>query len=412
MLTIDRQSPLNVNSTSSNIKFGEKKDILKIHFIKQCNGNTNNDVIRFSSHNLALRIMEYVKVIPYMNNSYLVSYEIDAKDAEYALKALTKLQSEHSNMWIPLRIIHSLLGSLQEDNYITPTAAKDIEAQQHLKWTLHEYEGVATEYRDVEKALTLAHYYNNSNIGYGDISSFLADDNLYWLLQAFVYSGKRNFGQLIDLEAFFKNIYFVNTAPSFKTSVDVFKDNAVDILEAMARSGALKMLKFSPYTHYTREVSERIGNLLKKTTSIHAVALKSTYSARAWTKLNSETITPIVDALKTNTSIMELHLSAMELGDIGILKIIDGIKSNPNSKLAYLFLDDCGMTNISGKVITEVLKNGSTALKIVKSQWLEEEEKREMKEKAASNRQKADTWYSGDLSPLLEKCGIKLNLDF
>jgi hypothetical protein len=189
------------------------------------------------------------------------------------------------------------------------------------------------------------------------------------LLQAFIYSGKKEFGHLIDLDKYFKNITHITTAASFKTSVDVFKDNAVEILDAMARSKEIVFLKLSPYTHYTKDIAQRIGNFLKESSSIIDVDLSSTNSARAWTRLNHETITAIAEALETNTSITYLNLSGMELGDKGILKILHAIQKNPNSKLSHLCLNDCGMTKSSGEAILDMVAECSP-LKKVESEWI------------------------------------------
>lgn len=359
--------PINLNSKNpfddlTQVNFGSEKHTLTFRFVKAreerlckiVNSMTPSvyykknfpDTIRFSTEStLIAKIKEltpniYLYKLPMSYDKESGYYVIPAKDSRIFFEAIRQLQTSGSEMCIPKKSFQKTLHSLQKKHHITPSEAELLSIKTSL--TLEEYKNEVKQTQDVQKAISLAYYYRDTT------SSYYEESALHWLCKAKQYAGTRNLSEFFNIDEFLQNLKKINYQ-------FVFRADFEEIVAAIARNTSIKELGFCPFTDYDAEITKGIGTLLEKTTSIEKVSLHSAWCFDG-NRLNSNTITPIANALRTNTSIQSLDLNDTRISDEGVSKVVQAISANPNSKITSLNLACCGMTDKSAVEVLQLLR--------------------------------------------------------
>lgn len=304
------------------------------------------DVIRFSPSHYAL--VSKIKAllgglelyrIPMSYNREAGFYELPAEKSRIFFQAIQQLQESGSNVCILNRLFHNLLSSLQEKQYITASEAGSIEAAIKTSMTLQEYQNETIELRDASRAISLAHYYRNTQNARA----------LYWLHCAALYLQDKGgvLQQYVDLQEFLKELNVVS-------DLELFHPGGEELAEAAAKCPSITQIFFDDdYINYDQKSAQGIGKFLKESTSIKQVTLKGSKNGK---DLTSDSIAPIADALRSNTSIVKLDLARTKIQDAGVLQIVQAIESNTQSVLSVLNFYSCGMTDASAKDLLRLVK--------------------------------------------------------
>ena len=108
---------------------------------------------------------------------------------------------------------------------------------------------------------------------------------------------------------------------------------------------------------YTLETVKLISRFLKRTKSVTNVELDGPVARFNYCcLLNRETVVPLAKALTKNQTITFLDLSCTNIGNRGMSKIIEAIKSNPGSQIKSINFERCGITNRGVRALLAFLK--------------------------------------------------------
>lgn len=279
-------------------------------------------------------------------------YDMPATQSRIFFEAIKQLQANKADICILKREFQNVLSALQEHQYISSVDTKEFESNIQTNLTLKEYTEETEKTRDAKKAISLAHYsiHTRKPLDHSPAAS------LYWLCEAKRYLGEQSLNELINLDEFLQNFKKIETTAPFR-SEQWFRYDVEEIVEAIVRCPSIKELDLPPQTDYYPDVAEKIGSFLAKTTYIEKVTFKKTPFFDYKTKMiNSQTVIPIADALRMNKSIKEFKISFANIGDEGVLKLLDAIESNPESKITLLDIRGCGMTDRSASKLVELLR--------------------------------------------------------
>lgn len=315
------------------------------------------DVIRFSPHKELLKKISQIYWdqepakqifsfpapqlyhIPRSYHSESGYYEIPAKDSQIFFQAIQQIQESNSEICIPTRLFQNVLRSLQDRQHLTSQEREMWETGIKTSLTLTDYQETAFHNKDAKKAISLAHYYSNKS----------NSSSLVWLSRAQRYLGNENLSDYIDLNSFLQNFDKIE-------AIEVFDPGAEKLIDSIASCSSFKKLSFDLSTDYNLSNTAMIGNLIKKTTTIKEACFHS-FPGSSCRKLNGTTITPIAEALKINQSIELLNFCDTVIADEGVEKLIEAIKSNPNTKVKALNLYGCFMTDKSARKLIDFLRN-------------------------------------------------------
>lgn len=305
------------------------------------------NVIRFAPQlELVNKIKEKIKLyqIPRSYDRNSGYYEIPADHNSIFFDAIKELQGVESRFNVPSRMFHILLGKLQKHEHISIAKREEIERDIQTCQTLDDYKKEAEYESDLKKIISVALYYRNKK------SKSSLRRSLYWLCKAQSCLSETSIAELIDLES------FVDQYEKITTST-VFYSHYKDIANAFSKSQSLISLQFASDTEYTLELAEGIGSFISQTNSVQIMDLSSVWSCSRCYKLDHRTIEPIAEALKINTSIIEINFADTSIGDKGLKLLLEAIRSNSKTKIKYLNLFSCGLTNESAKILLEFIKD-------------------------------------------------------
>ncbi|MDP1879308.1 MAG: hypothetical protein Q8K60_00030 [Parachlamydiaceae bacterium] len=346
------------------VNFGKANESLNFRFVKAYETTIDEiitsrniiprhlsspDAIRFiPNEKLVKKICELDKNINFLRipKSYhpeAGSYEIHAIHSNIFFKAIRQLQASDPEINIPLNLFKEALSNLQKHDYLT--TSQILKHQRHIKTslTLNEYIDDLQDSRDFKKALALAYYYINE-------VNFNEKAVLSCLCSAQRYLGEESLGALIDLNGFLIKFTSIN-------SLIIFKTYARAITDTIAQCATIKKLEISAYTDYDLITTQEIGRFLSNANFIEKASFPaSPFTKHHYEKLNEKTIIPIAEALRTNSSLKKLNLSGTIIGDIGVLKVIEALEVNIDSKMTELNFFNCGMTNKSAVKVLELFE--------------------------------------------------------
>ncbi|MGD2169050.1 MAG: hypothetical protein PVI40_02275 [Chlamydiota bacterium] len=242
-------------------------------------------------------------------------------------------QAERSKTVVPAAVP----ASIQEQQPTTLVKSAQTQSNVPIK---ESFESETIRTQNAPNAISLAHHCLEENS---------TGSAIFWLCEAKRYLGpEKNIREVIDLDAF-----FVRTGEELESVAPFKLQDAPEILQVIRTS--IKSLNFNRFTNYSLRTTERIGECLSHSTSIETVNLSSANSYKT-ERLNADTLPPIAEALKTNTSIKVLDLADTQIGDEGVLQLMEAIRSNPRSKLEKLNLFCCGMSNEVALKLLEFFK--------------------------------------------------------
>lgn len=316
------------------------------------------DLISFEVRkDVAEKIIALAKKIPTL--SWPNCHFLQARNCGVFFEAIRQLQDNGTKITINPKVLRAALCALREASYITPQEEQKLQSTIRTGLTLREFEEEVEQTWDAEKALALARYYlaQNQKWRHGD-QYCCQTDALWWLCNANKFLHGQSIGSLLDLDAFFQN--FTRIASSF-----AFFSHAQEITDALARCPFIKELYVSARSNYDN-ISQGVGRFLERSVSVESVDLTHTdFPYDCCRELTPLSITPIANALRTNTTIQRLFLSnAYNLGNEGVLKLIQAIEANPHSAIKTLYLRNCNMTDMSATALLELLKKREDITKV------------------------------------------------
>lgn len=302
-----------------------------------------------------------IQVVDYENS--FEYYEMPAKNSRRLFKAINQLQANGAIIPISKGHLKETLISLQEHHYIKSKEADAIEASINTNLSLQDYKNKTTQTSDFTSAITLAYYYRERHF----------EQTKYWLCEARKYletASKESLAKLISVDDFLLGKESGEICSNSLSIIDLFEMD--EIKDSLAR---YKILSFCEccYPEYTYE---RVGQFLKKTPLIETVNLGRRYAnpcycprdpgTRGYGKstLDAKTITPIANALLTNSRVTKINLYQCPILDEGVLKIVNAIKNNPHSSITQMYFFDCGITDISAQEIINLLREKDQIIQI------------------------------------------------
>lgn len=314
------------------------KASLGLKFLKEF--RSESDFIQFSHRDdlvKEIRASGYMISIREMSETENIISTVFAK---IFFDSIVKLQKSGTDIPIPKTPFEEILKRLKEMQFLTQENVESIKSEIKILPvpSLNEYKEKAELTRDVKMALSLACYYrNNPDVRFSSSSAF------WWLCQAKDYLNGESLGEVMNLEEFLQGFQIVDTIYPF------FRGRE-EIADACARCPTIKTLDPYPTGYYTPETTKSIGSFLRLSTSVENVNLSGGEERR----IDSDNVTPIAEALTTNTSIKLLSLFTTDLDAKGIRKVISAIGSNPNSGITTL--EFCKMSKAMGEEFVEWLR--------------------------------------------------------
>lgn len=300
-----------------------------------------------------------IQVVDYENS--FEYYEMPAKNSKHLFKAISQLQSNGTIIPISKGHLKETLISLQGHHYIKSKEADAVEATINTSLSFQDYKNKTTQTSDFTSAIALAYYYRERHF----------EQTKYWLCEARKYletTSKESLAKLINVDDFLLGEICSNSL----SIIDLFEMN--EIKDSLAR---YKKLRFHEccYSEYTYE---RVGQFLKKTLSIKTVNFGPRYGysypchcprdpdthGYGKSPLDAKTITPIANALLTNSSVTKINLFQCLILDEGVLKIVNAIKNNPHSSITQMYFFDCGITDVSAQEIINLCREKDQIIQI------------------------------------------------
>ncbi len=306
------------------------------------------DVVRFSPNEQVV-----AKVKELMGNTTLYRiprsydpnagyYEIPCTQCVRFFEAIVLLQGEGKTVALSRDVFQKTIEQLTEKNYLTKEQAQSLEEKTGFSFVLDRYESQVRQSKNADGALSLAYYYRKK-----EGSSY--DETLYWLTKAKDYLQGKKIGEVLDLKTFFTPCKTIYRAGFFVTS-----GSDDELIKAASRS-PIQEVSLSPFVDYSFAMATNIGAFLAQSTSVHTVNLSSAW-IHSGDRLSAQTIGPIAEALKSNTSIRNLDLSDTRIGDKGVKKIICAFKLNPLSPVESLNFFCCGLTDDGAEKLRDFVK--------------------------------------------------------
>ncbi len=332
------------------VNFVRESDIVKISFKKstivQRVGEfyqvSKPDSIRISPSSKLLEEIQALRIeIKYLDGLGR-EMEIEAKHAKAVFESINQLQTE-SNFFIYNRLFQEALSSLEQYQYLTSTEINQFRSEIQTSLTLGEYENETEKASDPKKAISLAHYYSTK--GHVDNRA-----SLYWLSKAKDFLKEKSLSKFIDIDQFFLRFKKID-------SLAILCSKAEEIAEAIARCPSIKEIILDPLE--LEEDAKSIGSFLTKTTSTKKVTWRaaSKYANNGYFQKMSQSLIPLtISALKENKSVEELDFADTKMGDNGVLKLIEAIEGNPQSKIKRINLITSGITAVSFYKLIELIR--------------------------------------------------------
>ena len=302
------------------------------------------DAIRFSPHAKLVAALQHNNVpLSQFSRHHRDAgyYELHAKESTRFFKEIKALQDSGVDITFSKKVLQLALYSLEIHKYITPSESQSV--QEGIRTgitsdiTLEQYEKESRKSNDVSKFLSLAYYHLD-----------LEDGNpLHWLWQAQA-SQNTSIGTMIDLDAFMLKVTKVQEP-------GIFYRHAKAIAEAVSRSSSVTIVNLDTDADYHEMIVENIASMLAASASIKKVLLQPDPLSKR-TRINAETVRPLAEALKKNTSTEVLGLAGQTFGDEGVVQIVDAILSNLNSNIKNINFAACDIGNRGAQKILELLK--------------------------------------------------------
>ena len=300
-----------------------------------------NPTLKKTVDSLKESVFEHIPHFHYIgfDGRYAGHYGISAKSHEIFFRALQGLQVNGSSVCIERRSLQKVLCLLQQCRYITIEEAQRISSTAQTSTTFDQIKGDAITTKNPKMALSIAYYYQSKPGNFHDVEA------LEWLLRARKYSKNQPLHELLDLDEFLLNIT--------RFSSTILSSTITELDEPIARSSSTKEFYFDLHT-FTGDAIKRAEQILEKTQSIERAVF-----APPWTKvkiIQPEVVDFIATVMKTNSSITDLDLSETQIGDKGIISIIEAMEKNPNLKVKTLLLFACCISDSGANKIIELLK--------------------------------------------------------
>jgi hypothetical protein len=352
-------------------------------------------------------------------NGTPTSYGIAAKSANQFFEALSSLKKEGAEIEIAPEFFYTTLKDLQENKFLAQSQAEYWQDQLHMggkKTTINsglkEHESTMDKYQilleaqqgNTKEAFEL--YRKHAEKGHADTNDPLMkafsglffqavtnepkikepkkestertptqqiidkrnfegalaqakkSNSVFWLCKAKEFCEGARLSEFVDLSDFFGSMKTI-------TCGDLFKSGMEELAKAAAACPNITSIELDMWhTRYDIDLTQGIAKFLANSKSIRMLDLGSTnppmtaQGRSIWNmRINEDTILPIANALKTNTTIIQLDLYETAIGDSGVIAIFKAIEENPDSKISRLNLFSCQMTNRGAQEILRVVIN-------------------------------------------------------
>lgn len=272
-----------------------------------------------------------------------VGCDIPCSEAGKFFQVIHQLQAEGSIGPVPIQCVQKTIRDLTEHRHLTPAAAAELQNQVLCGREFKAYTDEVEETQNLDKALSLACHFREQAPHYHDSA-------LEWLSKAKVYAKEKKLGDIIDLDAFFSAYTCIGA--------EIFRSAAVDdeLIQVAARTPQIVKVAINPFEKFRPDWTVYFAKFLELTKSVREVKSGGTWTTRQECALTYEGVIPIAKALQTNTSITELYLWDTEIGDEGVVCVVDAILSNPASVIKKLNFFCCRMSDIGASKVLELVK--------------------------------------------------------
>lgn len=276
-------------------------------------------------------------------------YQMPAKDSTLFFSVIRQLQDKVTPIFISACNFEQILLNLLKHHYLTSKDAKDFKV--NIK-THRGFQDTIIQTRDVNGAVSLAYYYRNIN--------FETTKKWLSLAKEYLYNSGKKLSSLINVDDFLPE------------QLEVIHLDLIELFEMDEKnfsSAKYRILNFKKCC-YPRGAFERIGDFLSKTTLIEKVDFSPSNRCdslcKSWKRsmLDYDTISPIANALLTNSSITELNLDKCRILDKGISEIANAIENNPKSNIIKLNLNSCRITHIGAEIVKNLIDKKEQILRI------------------------------------------------
>ena len=301
--------------------------VQSLNFTQTVNLDTTRKLVRVSANkDLIDRIKEVATENFFLEAKYNRHW-VALKNAPKLLRAMCWLIEDGEEVIVRSDVLQNLLSKLESSRRLDSAEANEFRSQIQTCQNLTSYVASLQKTRDVNKAVALAYYYRARSGEEGEA--------LFWLCQAAEYAGRRGLAKYADVERFFSVIGSIKSA-------SVFDSQAREVFSLACKSGVIKRLQLPLSTSYTPGRIEKMAEFLKVTSSVEEVVISGSFNPA-----NEE------EGYK------------LQLGDDGLVKIVDAIASNQNSVVHTLDVSRCGLSDVSAEKLLELLKASASLTTVV-----------------------------------------------
>lgn len=221
--------------------------------------------------------------------------------------------------------------------------------------TFTQYQKEIQKTKSLYEALAMAYFFKDNKSVQWYRPQEKPEKIKFWLKNAKTYmetSSKESFEKLVNIEDFIEN-----------NKTNVIDSNTLDIIDIFGGENVEKSLAQYKViclekTYDQRQVYERVGRLLQKTTLIEVFSTNQsdiTVFVGCAYQNDDANIRPIVNALCFNSSLTELNFANSIVCEEAVSEVIDAIQNNPTTRITKLDLSSCQMTDMSATKLWKLI---------------------------------------------------------
>lgn len=290
----------------------------------------------------------------------LERYKISDREFRDLFEIYLEAQKEHS-LYIPSHLFHLVLKHLM--NLTGEETLNYYKSINHRVTSLEDYIESATKNENALQAMSIAHYIsqNENRQEREKISSMTLKWiclSANWIKYHINFDPEHRFvSEWIDLRPIFRAIHGINR-------VDFFEHRE---LRKAAKNIDWICLRPVP-EGISPEIAARIGKFLGDVQTISILNIDQENDGKeVENQMTARVFRPITEGIRRNPNLERIYLRNISLENKGICELIQAIETNSKSKVKFINLIDCRMTDKSVPPLLKLMKQRSIIVDVSKN---------------------------------------------